>query len=82
MMNISEIRLSNKSKFMSFNTSKINQSISAEVQSGDLLSKFLNETEEWNDVFISDTFGKTQFLFSRQKTLDEEYLFRHKDDLK
>ena len=41
---------------------------------------FLQETEEINDIAIMNEKGEVHYLFSRDETLDEEYLESFKED--
>jgi hypothetical protein len=46
----------------------------------DPLENFLEDTDEINDIVIINEKGEVHYLFSRDETLDEEYLESFKED--
>jgi hypothetical protein len=46
------------------------------------LRDFLRETEEINDIIITNNIGEIVYYFSRFDTLDDVYLKKFKDDFK
>lgn len=46
------------------------------------LAQFLNETEEFNDIIITNKCGDVIYFYSQYKTLDEDYFKKFLNDFK
>lgn len=84
-MNFKDVMSVKSKAAMSFGGDKITLHKHKEILQKDTsasISNYLSETEEWNDLIITDRLGNLVFLFSRFGTLDENYISSFKPDFK